>query len=92
MLQGLLTAQLLYATMLLWFIQEAACCICHCSIATATCTSSSVTNLTVLTNPLTAVDCLQVDRLILELKLPPRDAYFKLQHSLEEVSFELALQ
>lgn len=31
----------------------------------------------------------QVDRLILELKLPPRDAYFKLQHTLEEVSYRI---
>lgn len=27
----------------------------------------------------------QVDRLLLELKLPPADAYFKLVHTLEEV-------
>jgi hypothetical protein len=28
---------------------------------------------------------MQVDRLILELKLPPSDAYFKLKHVIEEV-------
>ncbi|CAN0556078.1 unnamed protein product, partial [Laminaria digitata] len=27
----------------------------------------------------------QADRLLLELKLPPADAYFKLVHTLEEV-------
>lgn len=27
----------------------------------------------------------QVDRLLLELKLPPMDAYFKLLHTVEEV-------
>lgn len=29
---------------------------------------------------------LQIDRLILELKLPPQDAYFKLKHIIEEVN------
>jgi len=28
----------------------------------------------------------QIDRLILELKLPPQDAYFKLKHIVEEVN------
>lgn len=28
----------------------------------------------------------QIDRLILELKLPPQDAYFKLKHIIEEVN------
>lgn len=28
----------------------------------------------------------KVDRLILELKLPPADAYFKLRHTIEEVN------
>lgn len=28
----------------------------------------------------------KVDRLILELKLPPVDAYFKLKHTIEEVN------
>jgi 116 kDa U5 small nuclear ribonucleoprotein component len=28
----------------------------------------------------------KVDRLILELKLPPQDAYFKLKHTIEEVN------
>ena len=28
----------------------------------------------------------KVDRLILELKLPPNDAYFKLRHTIEEVN------
>lgn len=28
----------------------------------------------------------KVDRLILELKLPPTDAYFKLKHTIEEVN------
>ncbi|KAL2914439.1 U5 small nuclear ribonucleoprotein component [Polyrhizophydium stewartii] len=32
----------------------------------------------------------KVDRLILELKLPPTDAYFKLQHTIEEVNTILA--
>jgi U5 small nuclear ribonucleoprotein component len=27
-----------------------------------------------------------VDRLILELKLPPADAYYKLKHTIEEVN------
>jgi hypothetical protein len=27
--------------------------------------------------------CVQVDRLILELKLPPTDAYYKLKHTVE---------
>ena len=29
---------------------------------------------------------LQIDRLILELKLPPSDAYFKLKHSIDEIN------
>ena len=29
---------------------------------------------------------LQIDRLILELKLPPADAYFKLKHSVDEIN------
>jgi len=29
---------------------------------------------------------LQVDRLITELKLPPKDAYFKLRHTLEVIN------
>lgn len=28
----------------------------------------------------------KVDRLMLELKLPPADAYFKLRHTIEEVN------
>ncbi|KAJ3007597.1 U5 small nuclear ribonucleoprotein component [Thoreauomyces humboldtii] len=32
----------------------------------------------------------KVDRLILELKLPPNDAYFKLRHTIEEVNSVLA--
>ncbi len=28
----------------------------------------------------------KMDRLILELKLPPADAYFKLRHAIEEVN------
>jgi U5 small nuclear ribonucleoprotein component len=28
----------------------------------------------------------KIDRLILELKLPPQDAYFKLKHTIEEVN------
>ena len=28
----------------------------------------------------------KVDRLMLELKLPPTDAYFKLRHTIEEVN------
>ena len=28
----------------------------------------------------------KVDRLILELKLPPSDAYYKLRHTIEEVN------
>jgi len=28
----------------------------------------------------------KVDRLILELKLPPTDAYFKLKHTIEEIN------
>ena len=32
----------------------------------------------------------KVDRLILELKLPPTDAYFKLKHTIEEVNSVLA--
>jgi 116 kDa U5 small nuclear ribonucleoprotein component len=28
----------------------------------------------------------KVDRLILELKLPPNDAYYKLRHTIEEVN------
>lgn len=28
----------------------------------------------------------QIDRLILELKLPPQDAYFKLKHIVEEIN------
>lgn len=28
----------------------------------------------------------KVDRLIIELKLPPNDAYFKLRHTIEEVN------
>jgi len=28
----------------------------------------------------------KVDRLILELKIPPNDAYFKLKHTIEEVN------
>ena len=30
--------------------------------------------------------CVQVDRLITELKLPPADAYHKLRHTIEEVN------
>lgn len=33
----------------------------------------------------------QVDRLLLELKLPPADAYFKLVHTLEEVRSSFAV-
>eukprot|EP00002_Diphylleia_rotans_P024681 TRINITY_DN4880_c0_g1_i1.p1 TRINITY_DN4880_c0_g1~~TRINITY_DN4880_c0_g1_i1.p1 ORF type:complete len:976 (+),score=217.16 TRINITY_DN4880_c0_g1_i1:58-2985(+) len=33
----------------------------------------------------------KVDRLILELRLPPEDAYFKLRHTIEEVNTLLAL-
>ena len=29
---------------------------------------------------------MQMDRLITELKLPPRDAYFKLRHTIDEVN------
>ena len=32
----------------------------------------------------------KVDRLILELKLPPTDAYFKLKHTIEEVNTIIA--
>ncbi|XP_063704338.1 116 kDa U5 small nuclear ribonucleoprotein component [Culicoides brevitarsis] len=34
----------------------------------------------------------KIDRLILELKLPPQDAYFKIKHVVEEVNALLALQ
>ena len=30
--------------------------------------------------------CVQIDRLLLELKLPPVDAYYKLKHTLDEVN------
>ena len=30
--------------------------------------------------------CAQIDRLLLELKLPPVDAYYKLKHTLDEVN------
>ena len=30
--------------------------------------------------------CYQIDRLILELKLPPGDAYYKLKHIVDEVN------
>ena len=30
--------------------------------------------------------CYQIDRLILELKLPPADAYYKLKHIVDEVN------
>jgi len=33
----------------------------------------------------------QVDRLILELKLPPNDAYYKLAHTIEEVTLSFYL-
>ena len=33
----------------------------------------------------------QIDRLILELKLPPADAYYKLKHTLDEVNSLLRL-
>ena len=29
---------------------------------------------------------MQIDRLILELKLPPTDAYFKLKHTIDEIN------
>lgn len=29
---------------------------------------------------------MQIDRLIVELKLPPSDAYFKLKHSIDEIN------
>ena len=32
----------------------------------------------------------KIDRLILELKLPPTDAYFKIKHTIEEVNAVLA--
>jgi U5 small nuclear ribonucleoprotein component len=32
----------------------------------------------------------KVDRLILELKLPPTDAYFKLKYTIEEVNSVIA--
>lgn len=35
--------------------------------------------------------CLQVDRLITELKLPPTDAYHKLRHTLEEINSLVSL-
>ncbi len=28
----------------------------------------------------------KIDRLILELKLPPNDAYFKLRHTIDEIN------
>lgn len=31
----------------------------------------------------------KIDRLILELKLPPQDAYFKLKHIVEEINSHL---
>jgi U5 small nuclear ribonucleoprotein component len=31
------------------------------------------------------------DRLVLELKLPPADAYYKLQHTIEEINHLLRL-
>lgn len=34
---------------------------------------------------------LQIDRLILELKLPPSDAYFKLKHTIDEINSLLNL-
>lgn len=33
----------------------------------------------------------KIDRLMLELKLPPTDAYYKLRHTLEEVNSLLRL-
>lgn len=35
---------------------------------------------------------LQIDRLILELKLPPTDAYYKLKHIVDEVNSLLRLE
>lgn len=32
----------------------------------------------------------KIDRLVLELKLPPSDAYHKLRHTIEEVSRSIA--
>ena len=34
---------------------------------------------------------IQIDRLILELKLPPADAYFKLKHIIDEINSILRL-
>ena len=34
---------------------------------------------------------LQIDRLILELKLPPTDAYFKLKHTIDEINSLLSM-
>ena len=40
-----------------------------------------------LTSTLTCTTLhLQIDRLILELKLPPADAYFKLKHIVDEIN------
>lgn len=33
----------------------------------------------------------QIDRLVLELKLPPSDAYFKLKHTVDEINSLLSL-
>ena len=33
-----------------------------------------------------AFSAMQMDRLITELKLPPRDAYFKLRHTIDDVN------
>lgn len=35
--------------------------------------------------------CSQIDRLVLELKLPPSDAYFKLKHTIDEINSLLSL-
>ena len=34
--------------------------------------------------------CVQVDRLIVELKLPPTDAYHKIRHTIDEVNALIA--
>ena len=43
-------------------------------------------NVVLVANLHVCMFCYQIDRLILELKLPPADAYYKLKHIVDEVN------
>ena len=57
-------------------------CVCACALRKAASVCGAF-------GPDAHASCVQLDRLILELKLPPNDAYHKLCHTIEEVNGNL---